>query len=76
MKALIQRVTRASVAVEGRTVGAIDHGLLALVGVEKGDDEAAEDLDAQARGGGEGVADGGRDAGGGCLVGSGVDNGV
>ncbi|WP_416138767.1 D-aminoacyl-tRNA deacylase [Halomonas sp. HK25] len=43
MKALIQRVTRASVAVEGRTVGAIGHGLLALVGVEKGDDEAAAD---------------------------------
>ncbi|MDY7116228.1 D-aminoacyl-tRNA deacylase [Halomonas sp. SSL-5] len=41
MKALIQRVTRASVEVEGRTVGAIDHGLLALVGVEKGDDETA-----------------------------------
>lgn len=41
MKALIQRVTQASVTVEGRTVGAIDHGLLALVGVEKGDDEAA-----------------------------------
>jgi D-tyrosyl-tRNA(Tyr) deacylase len=43
MKALIQRVTRASVVVEGRTVGAIGHGLLALVGVEKGDDEAAAD---------------------------------
>ncbi|MFO8047028.1 MAG: D-aminoacyl-tRNA deacylase [Halomonas sp.] len=43
MKALLQRVTRASVAVEGRTVGAIGHGLLALVGVEKGDDEAAAD---------------------------------
>lgn len=41
MKALIQRVRRASVTVENRKVGAIDHGLLALVGVEKGDDEAA-----------------------------------
>lgn len=41
MKALIQRVRRASVAVDERTVGAIDHGLLALVGVEKGDDETA-----------------------------------
>ncbi|MBA2779776.1 D-aminoacyl-tRNA deacylase [Billgrantia kenyensis] len=41
MKALIQRVRRASVTVEDRTVGAIDHGLLALVGVEKSDDEAA-----------------------------------
>ncbi|MDX5378361.1 MAG: D-tyrosyl-tRNA(Tyr) deacylase [Halomonas sp.] len=40
MKALIQRVRRASVTVDERRVGAIDHGLLALVGVEKGDDEA------------------------------------
>lgn len=40
MKALIQRVKNASVTVEGTTVGAIDHGLLALVGVEKGDSEA------------------------------------
>ncbi|MCA1772689.1 MAG: D-tyrosyl-tRNA(Tyr) deacylase [Halomonas sp.] len=43
MKALIQRVTRASVDVEGDTVGAIDHGLLALVGVEKGDSHADAD---------------------------------
>ncbi|EWG99736.1 D-aminoacyl-tRNA deacylase [Halomonas sp. BC04] len=43
MKALIQRVRRASVVVDQRTVGAIDQGLLALVGVEKGDDEAAAD---------------------------------
>ncbi|HSH48027.1 MAG TPA: D-aminoacyl-tRNA deacylase [Halomonas sp.] len=43
MKALIQRVTQASVQVNQRTVGAIDHGLLALVGVEKGDDEARAD---------------------------------
>ncbi|MBB3141353.1 D-aminoacyl-tRNA deacylase [Halomonas organivorans] len=39
MKALIQRVRHASVTVDGRETGAIDHGLLALVGVEKGDDE-------------------------------------
>ncbi|GAB2789471.1 D-aminoacyl-tRNA deacylase [Halomonas shantousis] len=43
MKALIQRVTRASVEVEGRPVGAIGHGLLALVGIERGDDEARAD---------------------------------
>ncbi|PMR71967.1 D-aminoacyl-tRNA deacylase [Billgrantia endophytica] len=43
MKALIQRVRRASVVVDERTLGAIDQGLLALVGVEKGDDEAAAD---------------------------------
>ncbi|MDR9438449.1 MAG: D-aminoacyl-tRNA deacylase [Halomonas sp.] len=43
MKALIQRVKRASVEVDNREVGAIGIGLLALVGVEKGDDEAAAD---------------------------------
>ncbi|PRY71090.1 D-aminoacyl-tRNA deacylase [Halomonas ventosae] len=43
MKALIQRVKRASVEVDNREVGAIGTGLLALVGVEKGDDEAAAD---------------------------------
>ncbi|WP_163649649.1 D-aminoacyl-tRNA deacylase [Modicisalibacter sp. 'Wilcox'] len=43
MRALIQRVTRAGVSVDGRTVGAIDHGLLALVGVERGDDETRAD---------------------------------
>ena len=37
MKALIQRVRRASVEVAGEIVGSIDHGLLALVGVEKHD---------------------------------------
>ena len=43
MKALIQRVKSASVTVEGNSVGAIDHGLLALVGVEKGDSEVDAD---------------------------------
>ena len=37
MKALIQRVTSASVVVEGCTVGAIERGLLVFVGVEKND---------------------------------------
>ena len=40
MLALIQRVTEASVVVEGRVVGAIDAGLLAFVGVEPGDTDA------------------------------------
>ncbi|WP_227370493.1 D-aminoacyl-tRNA deacylase [Halomonas sp. M20] len=43
MKALIQRVKGASVEVEGRRVGAIDQGILALIGVEKQDDEARAD---------------------------------
>jgi D-tyrosyl-tRNA(Tyr) deacylase len=38
--ALIQRVTEARVEVEGRVVGAIGRGFLALVGVERGDGEA------------------------------------
>jgi len=40
MIALIQRVSEAAVAVEGETVGAIGPGLLALVAVQPGDDEA------------------------------------
>jgi D-tyrosyl-tRNA(Tyr) deacylase len=39
MKAVLQRVTRATVAVEGRVVGRIDAGLLVLLGVAKGDEE-------------------------------------
>jgi D-tyrosyl-tRNA(Tyr) deacylase len=38
--ALIQRVTEASVSVEGEVVGAIRRGILALVGVEKSDTES------------------------------------
>ncbi|MCL7715419.1 D-aminoacyl-tRNA deacylase [Stenotrophomonas mori] len=41
MLSLIQRVSQASVAVEGEVVGRIGAGLLVLVGVEPGDDEAA-----------------------------------
>ena len=37
MLSLIQRVTRASVEVDGQVVGEIGDGLLALVGVEPGD---------------------------------------
>jgi D-tyrosyl-tRNA(Tyr) deacylase len=33
MRAVIQRVARASVAVQGETLAAIDHGLLVLLGV-------------------------------------------
>jgi D-tyrosyl-tRNA(Tyr) deacylase len=38
MKLLLQRVSRADVTVEGRSVGAIGRGLLVLLGLEKGDD--------------------------------------
>jgi len=41
MIALIQRVSEASVCVDGETVGAIGEGLLALVAVQPGDDAAA-----------------------------------
>ena len=37
MKAVIQRVSSAAVVVEGATVAAIEHGILVLLGVEKGD---------------------------------------
>ena len=43
MRAVVQRVSRASVAVEGKTVGAIGRGLLVLLGVatvDTGDDIA------------------------------------
>ncbi|MES2603701.1 MAG: D-aminoacyl-tRNA deacylase [Pseudomonadota bacterium] len=39
MLALIQRVSSASVSVEGSVVGSIDHGLLLLLGIEKADTE-------------------------------------
>ena len=40
MIALIQRVSEACVEVDGRSIGAIGHGILALVGVERGDTAA------------------------------------
>lgn len=39
MKTLIQRVSHASVVVEGDTLGAIQTGILAFVGIEKHDTE-------------------------------------
>jgi D-tyrosyl-tRNA(Tyr) deacylase len=43
MIALIQRVTRADVRVGDRSTGAIGRGLLALIGVTRGDDRASAD---------------------------------
>lgn len=43
MKAVIQRVTSATVTVEGQTVGQIGPGIMVLLGVEKGDAEAQAD---------------------------------
>jgi D-tyrosyl-tRNA(Tyr) deacylase len=40
MKAVLQRVSRASVIVEGRTVGCIAAGLLVLIGVAKDDGDS------------------------------------
>ncbi len=40
MRSIVQRVTRASVSVDGQVAGAIEHGLVILVGVRTGDTEA------------------------------------
>ena len=43
MRAVIQRVNRAKVTVDGKVIGDISKGLLVLLGVAKTDDEAAVD---------------------------------
>jgi len=43
MIGLLQRVREARVVIDGETVGEIGSGLLVLLGVEKGDDEARAD---------------------------------
>ena len=43
MRALIQRVAHASVAVDGETVGAIEQGLLVLLGIAPGDGDREVD---------------------------------
>ncbi|MBU2608675.1 MAG: D-tyrosyl-tRNA(Tyr) deacylase [Chloroflexi bacterium] len=47
MKALVQRVTRASVSVGGEAVGSIGQGLVILLGVADGDTEKDADYLAQ-----------------------------
>ena len=43
MLGLMQRVNKASVEVDGQTVGAIDKGILLLLGIEKNDSEKSAD---------------------------------
>lgn len=43
MIALLQRVSEASVSVEGKIIASIGRGILALVGVERGDSDAEAD---------------------------------
>ena len=43
MRALLQRVTRAEVRVDGAAVGSIGPGLLVLLGIGRSDDEATAD---------------------------------
>lgn len=43
MKGLLQRVSQARVEVGGETIGAIDQGLLVLIGVEPHDTQASAD---------------------------------
>jgi len=47
MKTVVQRVSRATVHVDGEIVGRIDRGVVALVGVERGDGEADADTTAR-----------------------------
>ncbi len=47
MKAVVQRVSRASVSVDGKTVGEINNGFLVLLGVAKGDDRRHADYIAE-----------------------------
>ncbi len=43
MRAVVQRVTQASVTIDGKVVGAIDKGLMVLVGIKA--DDTVQDMD-------------------------------
>lgn len=43
MKAVIQRVSRASVTIDGEIVGSVNQGFMILLGVEQGDTKAETD---------------------------------
>jgi len=43
MRAVVQRVTRASVSIEGEVVGEIEHGLVVLLGIAR--DDTTDDAD-------------------------------
>ena len=43
MRAIVQRVMRASVTVAGETIGRIDHGMLILLGIHQTDSETHAD---------------------------------
>ena len=43
MRAVIQRVTRASVTIDGEVVGEIEHGLVVLLGIARDDTKADAD---------------------------------
>src|SRR5829696_384536 len=44
MKVILQRVRRGSVTVDGRVIGAVEQGFVALVGVTHGDTQAEAEL--------------------------------
>lgn len=44
MKAVLQRVTHAEVAVEGKTVGRCGHGFMVLLGIAEGDTQREAEL--------------------------------
>lgn len=47
MRAVVQRVSRADVTVEGKVIGAVGPGLMVLLGVGSGDSEADSDYIAE-----------------------------